>query len=89
MKEVREFKTRINRKHKFGEDSFIKGNIVGIAEGLGITRDEEGMHYSIHVDNNYRYIITRCTEDEFTRFREIVMNSYGTGQFSGLIEFDI
>lgn len=89
MAETRKFITRIDRKHKFGNNMFVAGKILGIAEALGIARNEDGMSFAIGTDDDYRYIVTVCTEDEFAKFREIVECNYNHGKFVGLIEFDI
>lgn len=56
MGEARRFITRISRKHKFGDNLFIEGKILGIAEALDIARDEKGIAFGIGKDDNYRYI---------------------------------
>lgn len=89
MAETRKFITRIDRKHQFGNSSFVEGKILGIAEALGINRNEEGIPFAIGKDDDYRYIKTVCTEEEFAKFREIVERCYGYGNFVGLIEFDV
>lgn len=89
MEGTRKFITRISREHKFGNNLFIEGKILGIAEALGINRNEEGIPFGIGKDKEYRYIKTVCTEDEYSTFRKIVERNYGTGAFSGLIEFDV
>ena len=89
MVETRKFITRISREHKFGNNLFVEGKILGIAEALGINRNEEGIPFGIGKDENYRYIKTVCTEEEFAKFREIVERNYGDGKFEGLVEFDI
>lgn len=89
MVETRKFITRISREHKFGNNLFVEGKILGIAETLGINRNEEGIPFGIGKDENYRYIKTVCTEEEFAKFREIVERNYCDGKFEGLVEFDI
>ena len=89
MGETRKFITRISREHKFGNNTFVAGKILGIAEALGIARNEDGMSFAMGIDDDYRYIVTVCTEDEFAKFREIVERNYNHGKFVGLIEFDI
>lgn len=89
MVETRKFITRISREHKFGNNLFVEGKILGIAEALGINRNKEGIPFGIGKDENYRYIKTVCTEEEFAKFREIVERNYGDGKFEGLVEFDI
>lgn len=89
MAETRKFITRISREHKFGNNMFVEGKILGIAEALGINRNEEGIPFGIGRDDNYRYIKTVCTEEEFAKFREIVERCYGCDKFVGLIEFDV
>lgn len=89
MAEARKFITRISREHKFGNNLFVEGKILGIAEALGFNRNEEGIPFGIGKDENYRYIVIFCTEAEFAKFREIVERNYGDGKFVGLIEFDI
>lgn len=89
MAEARKFITRIDRKHDFGNNMFVEGKILGIAEALGINRNEEGIPFGIGKDENYRYIETVCTEEEFAKFREIVGRNYDHGKFVGLVEFDI
>ena len=89
MAETRKFITRIDREHQFGNNMFVEGRILGIAEALGINRNEEGIPFGIGKDENYRYIKTVCTEEEFAKFREIVERCYGDGKFVGLIEFDV
>lgn len=89
MVETRKFITRISREHKFGNNLFVEGKILGIAEALGINRNKEGIPFGIGKDENYRYIKTVCTEEEFDKFREIVERNYGDGKFEGLVEFDI
>lgn len=83
------FKTRIDRKHEFGNNSFIKGKILGIAEALDITRNEEGIPYAVGRNDECFTIKTLCTNQEYAKFREIVERNYGDGKFEGLVEFDV
>lgn len=89
MAEARKFITRINRKHDFGNNMFIEGKILGIAEALGINRTKDEIPFGIGKDENYRYMKVVCTEEEYAKFREIVERNYNHGKFVGLVEFDI
>lgn len=92
------FRTLFNKDHKLAKNPYVHGRIFGIAEiicemagEVTVIEDENGNQkmrkkyfggYWTNKDDTRRYLETKCTEEQYERFKEYVEKHY-----PGLCEF--
>lgn len=90
--ELRNFKTLINKDHKFGANKYVFGRIYGIAEiicelyeGTRERTDEDGnIHtvgkfkgiYKTNKEETVRYLDMKCTAEQYEKFKNYVEEIY-------------
>ena len=77
------FKTLLKTDHKFYNNAYVRGRIYGIAEIICELWEDKTLNkktcYGTFMTNNdgtIRYLETRCTEEQYERFKTYVEDFY-------------
>lgn len=79
--EKRLYKTLVKANQKLGNSEYVRGRISGIE--FVICEGVVDASYATRVDEKGHILTTKCTADQYERFRMLVAEMY-----PGLCEFD-